>query len=101
MRLIRLAWACNFTLLVVALMAGNSLGAQEAADDLPELTLPHAIQLAIDHNRPVKIAQLYITKAHWQVLQAKAKRFPEISTYFFGSGNLTSPSFTFKKGVFG
>ena len=101
MRLIRLAWACNFTLLVLTLMAGSSLGAQEAPDDLPELTLSHAIQLAIDHNRPAKIAQLDITKAHWQVLQAKAKRFPEISTYFFGAGNLTSPSFTFKKGVFG
>jgi outer membrane protein len=83
------------------LMAGNRLGAQEAADDLPVLTLSQAVQLAVDHNRPVKIAQLDITKARWQVAQAKSKRFPEISTYFFGSGNLTSPSFTFRKGVFG
>jgi outer membrane protein len=82
-------------------MAGNSIGAQEVADDLPELTLSHAIELAIDHNRPVKITQLDITKAHWQVLQTKAKRFPEISTYFFGGGNLTSPAFTFQKGIFG
>ena len=77
------------------------MGAQEVADDLPELTLSHAIELAIDHNRPVKITQLDITKANWQVLQTKAKRFPEISTYFFGGGNLTSPSFTFQKGIFG
>jgi outer membrane protein TolC len=35
------------------------------------------------------------------VLQTKAKRFPEISTYFFGGGNLTSPAFTFQKGIFG
>lgn len=105
MRLIRLAWAANLVLLLSALLlsallAGNCLRAQET-DDPPELTLSHAIQLAIDHNRPVKIAQLDITKARWQVAQAKAKRFPEISTYFFGSGNLTSPSFTFKKGIFG
>ena len=68
---------------------------------MPELTLSHAIQIAIDNNRPAKIAQLDITKAHWQVRQAKAKRFPEISTYFFGGANLTSPSFNFQKGVFG
>ena len=101
MRLITLAWACNVVLLVSALLAANCVRAQEPADDLPELTLAQAVQLAIDHNRPVKIAQLDITKARWQVAQAKSKRFPEISTYFFGSGNLTSPSFTFKKGVFG
>ena len=100
MRLIRLTWACNIVLLMFALLAG-SLPAQEATDDLPVLTLSQAVQLAVDHNRPVKIAQLDITKARWQVAQAKSKRFPEISTYFFGSGNLTSPSFTFKKGVFG
>ena len=101
MSLMRLAWACHLTLLGLALMAGNGLSAQEAADDLPELTLSHAIQIAIDNNRPAKIAQLDITKAHWQVRQAKAKRFPEISTYFFGGANLTSPSFNFQKGVFG
>ncbi len=101
MRLIRLAEAGNLFVLVSALLACNCLRAQEPADDLPELTLSEAAQLAIDHNRPVKIAQLDITKARWQVAQAKTKRFPEISTYFFGSGNLTSPSFTFKKGVFG
>jgi outer membrane protein len=101
MRLIRRAWTCNLVLLVFALAAGNGLWAQEAATDLPVLTLSQAVQLAVDHNRPVKIAQLDITKARWQVTQAKTKRFPEINTYFFGSGNLTSPSFTFKKGVFG
>ena len=101
MRVIRLAWSCSVVLLVSAFLTGNCLRAQELADDLPELTLSQAVQLAIDHNRPVKIAQLDITKARWQVAQAKSKRFPEISTYFFGSGNLTSPSFTFKKGIFG
>ncbi|MGA9717971.1 MAG: TolC family protein [Acidobacteriaceae bacterium] len=101
MRVIRLAWSCSVVLLVSAFLTGNCLRAQELADDLPELTLSQAVQLAIDHNRPVKIAQLDITKARWQVAQAKSKRFPQISTYFFGSGNLTSPSFTFKKGIFG
>jgi outer membrane protein TolC len=101
MRLTRIAWAYTIALLASALMAGSSSGAQEADVDLPELTLSQAVELAIDHNRPVKMAQLDITKAHWQVMQAKAKRFPEISTYFFGAANLTSPSFNFKKGLFG
>lgn len=34
------------------------------------------------------------------VAATKSKRFPEISTYFFGSGNLTPAAFTFKKGIF-
>ena len=101
MRVISLAWSCSAVLLVSAFLTGNCLRAQEPADDLPELALSQAVQLAVDHNRPVKISQLDITKARWQVAQAKSKRFPEISTYFFGSGNLTSPSFTFKKGIFG
>src|ERR1700748_1315588 len=67
----------------------------------PELSLSEAIQIALMNNRPAKIAQLDITKADWQVASTKTKRFPAISTYFFGSGNLTSPTFTFNKGVLG
>jgi hypothetical protein len=63
--------------------------------------LQQAIQIALDHNRPVKISQMDITKAHWQVAQARSKCFPEINTYFFGAGNLTSRTFTFKKAIFG
>jgi outer membrane protein len=70
-------------------------------EETPELTLSQAIRIALANNRPVKIAQLDITKARWQLAAAKTKRFPVINTYFFGSGNLTSPSFTFKEGVFG
>lgn len=101
MRLTRSTWVWNFALLASVFAASSSLQAQETAADQPELSLQQAIQIALDHNRPVQIAQLDITKAHWQVAQAKTKRFPEINTYFFGSGNLTSPTFTFKKGLFG
>jgi outer membrane protein TolC len=97
----RSGWNRFSLLLVCPLFAGVSLWAQTSKADLPELSLQDAIQIALDHNRPVSIAQMDITKARWQVAQTKAKRFPEINTYFFGSGNLTSPSFTFKKGVFG
>jgi len=78
------------------LLMTAALSAQE-----PELSLSQAIQIAIMNNRPAQIAKLDISKAEWQVASAKTKRFPESSTYFFGSANLTSPSFTFKEGVFG
>ena len=96
-----MAWLWRFTLLASVYTAGASLWAQDVASDPPELSLQQAIQIALDNNRPAQITQMDITKAHWQVAQAKSKRFPEISTYFFGSGNLTSPTFTFKKGLFG
>jgi outer membrane protein TolC len=76
-------------------MTPRPLYAQE-----PELSLSEAIQIALMNNRPAKIAQLDITKADWQVASTKTKRFPSISTYLFGSGNLTSPSFDFKAGTF-
>jgi outer membrane protein len=78
------------------LTAGEPLFAQE-----PELPLSEAIQIALMNNRPAKIAKLDISKAEWQVASTKTKRFPAISTYLFGSGNLTSPSFNYKQGVFG
>jgi outer membrane protein len=78
-----------------ALMTGVPILAQE-----PELPLSEAIQIALMNNRPAKIAQLDIDKAEWQVASTKTKRLPAISTYLFGSGNLTSPSFTFKAGTF-
>jgi outer membrane protein len=99
MRLIRSALVWNFTL--VASVSATTLLAQEAPANPPELSLQQAIQIALEHNRPTQIAQLDITKANWSVAQTKAKRFPEINTYFFGSDNLTSPDFTFKKGIFG
>lgn len=98
-RIIR-SWACSITVLTLASAAGR-LGAQDAVPETTELSLSQAIQIALEHNRPVKIAQLDITKARWQVAEAKSKRFPEVNAYFFGSGNLTSPTFTFKKGLFG
>src|ERR1700758_5640711 len=77
------------------------LRAQDADADIPELSLTDAIQIAIVNNRPVKIALLDVAKSQWQVAAARSKRYPAISTYFFGAGNLTSPSFTIKKDQFG
>jgi outer membrane protein len=88
------------TVLVVVLgyvlIAAGALFAQE-----PELPLSEAVRIALDNNRPAKILELDITKAQWQVASTKTKRLPSFSTYLFGSGNLTSPSFTFNEGIFG
>jgi outer membrane protein TolC len=92
--------AFNHITLVCAVMSGTIGFAQKTADQVPELPLAEAIQIALSNNRPVAISKLDITKANWQVAATKSKRFPEISTYFFGSGNLTPASFTFKKGIF-
>ena len=76
-------------------MTVGQLRAQE-----PELPLSEAIQIALNNNRPANIAKLDIDKADWQVASTKTKRLPSFSTYVFGAGNLTSPSFTFKAGTF-
>lgn len=76
-------------------MTAGQLSAQE-----PELPLSEAIQIALENNRPANIAKLDIDKAQWQVASTKTKRYPAISTYLFGSANLTSPSFNFKAGTF-
>jgi outer membrane protein TolC len=92
--------AFNHITLVCAVMTGTIGFAQKPADQVPELPLAEAIQIALSNNRPVAISKLDITKANWQVAATKSKRFPEINTYFFGSGNLTPAAFTFKKGIF-
>lgn len=66
----------------------------------PELSLTDAIKIALANNRPAKILQLDITKAEWAVASTKTKRLPSFSTYFFGSANLTSPTWDFPANTF-
>ena len=68
---------------------------------LPLLTLDEAILIAITYNRPLKISNLEVDKSQWQVKDTKTKRLPAFQTYAFGSAMLTSPSFTFPRGIFG
>src|SRR5215472_9264393 len=77
------------------LMAAAGLIAQE-----PELSLSEAVKIALANNRPAKILELDITKAQWAVASTKTKRLPSFSTYFFGSGTLTSPTWDFPAGTF-
>jgi outer membrane protein len=85
--------------LVFGLLLCCSIAA--AADDLPVLTLDQAIQIAITNNRSLKVASLEIDKSKWELASTKTRRLPSFNTAMFASGNLTSPSFTFKRGIFG
>src|ERR1700742_3422338 len=92
-----LGWAIAAT----ALLCGVVSLAQEAANDAPVLSLSQAVEIALEHNRPVNIAKLDIDKSKWTLAQTKTKRFPAITTYLFASGNITSPTFSFPAGSFG
>jgi outer membrane protein TolC len=84
-----------------ALLFGLNGFAQEAPNEPPELSLDQAIQIAIANNRPLLAAKLNIAKSEWQVAETKTKRFPALSTELLATGDLTSPSFNFPKGIFG
>jgi outer membrane protein TolC len=86
--------------IVSMVSAALSLG-QEHSGDVPVLSLSQAVQIALEHNRPVTMARLDIDKSKWALAQTKTKRFPAISTYLFASGDITSPTFNFPAGSFG
>ena len=92
-----LGWA----IAAATLLCGVQLLAQEAANDAPVLSLSQAVEIALEHNRPVNIAKLDIDKSKWTLAQTKTKRFPAINTYLFASGDITSPTFNFPAGSFG
>ena len=76
----------TFVFAGVSLVAGMMLRGQETAA-APVLSLSHAIEIAVENNRPVNIAKLEIVKSKWEVAQTKSKRFPAITTYLFASGD--------------
>ena len=92
-----LGWAIAST----AVLCGMLSPAQETASDVPVLSLSQAVEVALEHNRPVNIAKLDIDKSKWTLAQTKTKRFPAINTYLFASGDITSPTFNFPAGSFG
>jgi outer membrane protein len=93
--------AFELAVMLSLLCTAGVVVAQNDDADASELPLAEAVRIALANNRPARIALLDVTKSQWQVAAAKSKRFPAISTYFFGAGNLTSPSFTIKKDQFG
>src|SRR5215472_6593525 len=87
---------------VIVLMCLPLFAALAWSDDAPPvLTLDQAIQIAITNNRSLKVSSLDIEKSKWELASTKTHRLPSFTTAMFASGNLTSPTFTFKKGIFG
>jgi outer membrane protein len=74
---------------------------QNTSDQLPELSLVDAIQIALANNRPIQIAKLDITKSQWDIAEAKTHRLPEFKTELLASGNINSPTFNFQEGILG
>ena len=91
---------CRITAGLVFLI-GLAAFAQNLANDAPELSLAEAIQIALANNRPVQIARLDVTKSLLQVSEAKTHRLPIFNTALLATGDITSPTFTFDKGIFG
>ncbi len=91
---------CWLTAGVISLTGTISLS-QQTVDPAPELLLSQAIEMALNGNDAVKNAKLDVGKSEWQVSEAKSRRFPETSIDLFAADDLNSPSFTYKKGVFG
>src|SRR6201996_6255437 len=83
-----------------ALITGAALLGQETQSPVPVLSLSQAIEIAVEHNRPVNMAKLEIVKSKWEVAQTRTKRFPAITTYLFASGDITNPKFTFPANLF-
>ena len=79
------------TLLVVGLIILSAHGATRAQSSTPStesLTLDQAIDLALQGNHLVKIAQLGVDRADEDVSVAKTFRFPSLHAYTLVSGNL-------------
>jgi outer membrane protein TolC len=91
---------CWLTAGIVSLSGAISF-AQQTTDPPPELLLSQAIEIALNGNDSVKNAKLDVSKSEWQVSEAKTRRLPETSIELFAAADLNSPSFTYKKGVFG
>ncbi|NYF91135.1 TolC family protein [Tunturiibacter empetritectus] len=98
---VRRTGSLGFFSSALVILWGVSGFGQSTSDQAPELALVDAIQIALGNNRPVQIARLDVTKYGWEVAEAKTHRFPELKTELLASGNIDSPSFTFKQGVFG
>jgi outer membrane protein TolC len=88
-------------LAILLALSGGMIAAQESAPASNLLTLEQALQLAIENNRSLKIANLEVDKSKWQVSEFKTKRLPAVSTSVLGSQLLTELAFTFKRGTFG
>src|SRR5215813_4288536 len=83
----------NFLLIVVLLilLASGVTRAQDAVSSAgPSLTLDQAVDLALRHNRAVKVAELGVERADEDIAAAKTFRLPALHAYTLVSRNLAN-----------
>ena len=93
----------HLALLLTILVFASPLGsfAQQAAQDVPVLTLDDAVSIALSNNRLVKNSALEAQKYDFQVSTMRSKRLPHFQFSVLGGELLQPFDFTFAKGAFG
>ena len=91
---------CVGALLAISLSA-TSVSAGDASGSAPVLTLDDAIQLAMNGNRTLKIAELEVVKSEDTLASARTHRLPAFSTTALASQLMTPIDFQFSQGAFG
>ena len=84
---------------IVLLPAVAAAGQRAPAGEM--LSLQAAVKLAIEHNRPLRNAQLEVRKAEEDLAAARTRRLPAFETNVFASQLLTPVEFQFARGAFG
>jgi len=83
---------CRFVILILTIcLLGSALEARAqspATRDAEELTLEQAIEIALRDNRPVKNAQLSISKAGDELAATRTLRLPSMNLYALASQQL-------------
>ena len=89
--------------LALTLLLPGACAAQQSAPAATGevLTLERAVQLALDNNRGLRIAQLETRKAGDQIAQTRTRRLPQASLDVLASQLLTKVDFEFEAGAFG
>ena len=76
------------SLLTLLALHGVVLAQETSSGSSESLTLDKAIDIALHHNRVVKIAELSVNKAEEDISAAKTFRLPSLHAYTLVSGNL-------------
>jgi outer membrane protein TolC len=67
----------------------------------PVLTLEQAVELAMENNRPLKVATLEVERAGYKTDAARTARLPSLNLYGATGSLLTTTHFQFNQGTFG
>src|SRR4029077_21090278 len=93
----------HLALLLAILVFVSPMGspAQQAAQDVPILTLDDAVSIALSNNRLVRNSVLEAGKYDFPVGTARRRRLPHFQFSAIGGELLHPFDFTFEKGTFG